>query len=72
MLKNLNKNKEINKAFVRCFNTADGKKVMLYLNEFIMKSYLSPSANVDELRHLQGQRFLVDMIEKMADFNRLK
>ncbi len=46
-------------AAARCFNGADGEKVLAYLRAITLDRALGPGASDTVLRHLEGQRQLV-------------
>ena len=51
--------------FVKTFNSVSGKKVLRYLIFLTMLRYLPASASSDELRFLEGERYLVSFILNM-------
>ncbi len=51
--------------FVKTFNTDAGKKVLAYLASITLNRYLPASATAEELRYLEGQRYLVAFIYNM-------
>lgn len=55
--------KEIEKNYVRCFETAAGKIVLEHLREITIERFLGPNATDSELRSLEGARTLVHQIE---------
>ena len=46
------------------FRTANGKAVLKYLRSITIESVTGAGASDAELRHLEGQRFLVGLIER--------
>lgn len=56
-------NDQHTKHFARLFSSADGKQVLEYLKAFTKDRVLPASASDAELRFLEGQRFLVHLIE---------
>lgn len=57
---------EIRNAFAKCFRTGEGMIVLSFLRRLTVERYLGPDASSDELRHLEGQRHLVKVIEKLG------
>ena len=58
--------KEIEKQYVRCFNTAAGEAVLEHLCSITIARHLGTNASEAELRALEAQRALVHMIIKMG------
>ena len=54
----------ISKNFEALFKTPTGKAVLSYLRSVTIEMIAGPNASDDELRHREGQRFLVAIIEK--------
>jgi len=46
------------------FNTPNGAAVLKYLRSITIESVQGPNASDAELRHLEGQRYLVGLIER--------
>lgn len=46
------------------FKTPNGKSVLKYLRSITIESVQGPNASDAELRHLEGQRYLVGLIER--------
>ena len=51
--------------FVRAFNSVSGKRVLKYLISITLARYLASNATDNELRYLEGERFLVSFILNM-------
>ncbi len=51
--------------FVKTFNTEYGKKVLSYLISITFYRCLGPTSSSEELRFLEGQRYLVSFIQNM-------
>lgn len=47
-------------AFARCFSTSEGRQVLKHLRSFTLDRAVGPSASDAHLRHLEGQRQLVN------------
>jgi hypothetical protein len=58
--------RELARAFARCFAGADGRLVLEHLTRMILERRLPPSASDAELRHLEGQRHAVAYIVAMV------
>ncbi|MDR2098728.1 MAG: hypothetical protein LBO78_01740 [Rickettsiales bacterium] len=55
------------REFARTFGGESGKKVLAYLRSITLGRYLAPRASNEELRYLEGQRYLVSFISNMAE-----
>ncbi|MBR5130406.1 MAG: hypothetical protein IKV03_04195 [Alphaproteobacteria bacterium] len=51
--------------FARLFTSHDGKEVLSYLKHLTKERVLPASASDNELRFLEGERFLVHQIETL-------
>ena len=58
--------RDLEKNYVRCFGTADGANVLKHLRTITIERWLGPNATESELRGLEAQRALVQMITKLA------
>ena len=54
----------ISKNIDSIFKTPTGKEVLKYLRSITIESVQGPNASDAELRHLEGQRYLVGLIER--------
>ena len=54
---------EIDQIFASVFNQPNGKKVIEYLESLTVKSVVSPQSSGSMLWHLEGQRYLVNLIK---------
>ena len=54
----------ISKDIDSVFKTPTGKEVLKYLRSITIESVQGPNASDAELRHLEGQRYLVGLIER--------
>lgn len=52
--------------FTRIFTTSDGKEVLTYLKSLTKERILPANTSEGELRYLEGQRFLVHLIETLV------
>ena len=48
----------------QCFHTPNGKEVLKYLRSITIESVSGANITDSELRHLEGQRYLVGLIER--------
>jgi len=58
---------EVRSCFVRAFNTGAGREVLSYLRTATVERRTPPGASDAFLRHLEGQRFLFQQIERLAN-----
>lgn len=58
---------EIKEAFVKCFNTREGRITLSFLKRITLGRYLGPDNSPEALRHLEGQRHLVSYIASLAE-----
>lgn len=56
---------EIEKNYVKTFNTPAGEKVLEHLRGITIERFLGANASESELRGLEAQRALVHQIESM-------
>jgi hypothetical protein len=54
----------ISKNIDSIFKTPTGKEVLKYLRSITIESVQGPNASDAELRHLEGQRYLVGVVER--------
>ena len=57
---------ELAAAFARCFTGADGNRVLQHLRAVTTERSLGPDAPDTALRHLEGQRQLVQAISALV------
>ncbi len=55
---------EISKNVAQVFSTPTGQEVLKYLRSVTIELVNGPNISTEELRHLEGQRYLVAMIEQ--------
>ena len=61
---------QIREAFIKCFSSREGKIVLSFLKRLTLERYLGPESTSEALRHLEGQRHLVSIIQnKISDDN---
>ena len=56
--------KQISLIVSQVFNTASGKEVLRYLRSITIEAVTGANVSDAELRHLEGQRYLVGVIER--------
>ena len=49
------------------FNTVSGKQVLKYLKSLTIEAVAGPNISNEELRHLEGQRFVVGLIQRRVN-----
>lgn len=57
---------QISKDINALFKTPNGKQVLKYLRSITIEAVTGPNVSDAELRHLEGQRYLVGLIERRA------
>lgn len=62
--------KQINDAFAACFRDLPGQRALDYLRSITVFNVTGPGATDAELRHLEGQRFLLALIERRIQHGR--
>ena len=55
---------KISKDIRSVFRTPNGQEVLKYLRSITIEAVTGPAASDAELRHLEGQRYLVGLIER--------
>ena len=58
------KDSEISQNFAQIFESPTGKEVLRYLRSITIEMVNGPNVTTEELRHLEGQRYLVGLIEQ--------
>lgn len=61
---------ELCRSFATCFATPQGETVLAHLRRTFLDRRLPPSASDAELRHVEGQRFVVAYLLKLAERGR--
>ena len=46
------------------FNTPTGKEVLKYLRTITIEMVNGPNVSTEELRHIEGQRYIVGLVEQ--------
>ena len=55
---------QISQNMAEIFNTPTGKEVLRYLRSVTIEMVNGPNVSTEELRHLEGQRYIVGLIEQ--------
>jgi hypothetical protein len=55
---------EVSMNIAEIFGTPTGKEVLRYLRSITIEMVNGPNVTTEELRHLEGQRYLVGLIEQ--------
>lgn len=55
---------EISQNFAQIFESPTGKQVLRYLRSITIEMVNGPNVTTEELRHLEGQRYIVGLIEQ--------
>ncbi len=63
-IRNKADDERISKDIQALFKTPNGKQVLQYLRSITIESVQGPNASDAELRHLEGQRYLVGLISR--------
>jgi len=57
------KDQEISENIASLFTTATGNAVLKYLRSITIEMVNGPNVTTEELRHMEGQRYIVGLIE---------
>jgi hypothetical protein len=58
------KDAEVSHNIAQIFESPVGKEVLRYLRSITIEMVNGPNVTTEELRHLEGQRYLVGLIEQ--------
>ena len=58
------KDAEVSHNIAKVFENPTGKEVLRYLRSITIEMVNGPNVTTEELRHLEGQRYLVGLIEQ--------
>ena len=61
------KDQQISQNIAQIFSSPTGKEVLRYLCSITIESVYGPNVTGDELRHMEGQRYLVGLIERRVE-----
>jgi hypothetical protein len=56
--------REISANIAQLFESPAGKEVLRYLRSITIEMVNGPNVTTEELRHMEGQRYLVGLIER--------
>jgi hypothetical protein len=56
--------RRISQNIAEVFSSPVGKEVLRYLRSITIEMVSGPNISTDELRHLEGQRYLVGLLER--------
>ena len=65
------KDEEISKVIDSVFKTPNGKEMLQYLRSITIDAVSGPNISDPELRHLEGQRFVVGLLSSRANHGSL-
>jgi len=55
---------QISQNFAQIFSSPTGKEVLRYLRSVTIEMVHGPNVTTEELRHIEGQRYIVGLIEQ--------
>ena len=58
------KDKQVSKNIASLLETPSGKEVLKYLRSITIEMVNGPNVTTEELRHLEGQRYIVGLLER--------
>lgn len=58
------KEKELNQLVAQVLSTDSGKEVLRYLRSITIEMVNGPNVSTEELRHIEGQRYIVGLLEQ--------
>lgn len=58
------KDVQISQNIAEIFNSPTGKEVLRYLRSVTIEMVNGPNVTTEELRHIEGQRYIVGLIEQ--------
>ena len=61
---------ELDRAYARCFGTAEGDRVIAHLRAITFERVVGPNVSEAFLRHLEGQRHLVAFVCSLIERGR--
>ncbi len=62
--RHIDRDVEISKNIAQIFNTPTGKAVLQYLRSVTIEMVNGPNVSTEELRHIEGQRYIVGLLEQ--------
>lgn len=57
----------LNTLFYKMFNTAGGSEILKHLKALTLEAVAGPEISDQHLRHLEGQRYLVGLIQRRVN-----
>lgn len=57
----------LNTLFYKMFTTSGGSEVLKYLKSLTLEAVAGPEISDTQLRHLEGQRYLVGLIQRRVN-----
>jgi hypothetical protein len=58
------KDKQISQNVAEVFSSPTGKEVLRYLRSITIEMVNGPNVTTEELRHIEGQRYIVGLLEQ--------
>jgi len=58
------KDKQVSQNVAEVFSTPTGKEVLRYLRSITIEMVNGPNVTTEELRHIEGQRYIVGLLEQ--------
>lgn len=58
------KDKQISQNVAEVFSSPTGKEVLRYLRSITIEMVNGPNVTTEELRHVEGQRYIVGLLEQ--------
>ena len=65
--RNTKDEENLNTLFYKMFNTAGGSEILKYLKPLTLDAVAGPEISNESLRHLEGQRYLVGLIQRRVN-----
>ena len=65
--RNTKDEENLNTLFYKMFNTAGGSEILKYLKKLTLDAVAGPEISNESLRHLEGQRYLVGLIQRRVN-----
>lgn len=56
--------KQVSQNVAEVFSTPTGKEVLRYLRSITIEMVNGPNVTTEELRHIEGQRYIVGLLEQ--------
>ena len=57
----------LNTLFYKMFNTPGGKEILKHLKALTLEAVAGPEISDQQLRHLEGQRYLVGLVQRRVN-----